>query len=53
MNQFANADIYQVVDDYAFLNLKETEPMSQQFENYGADGMIMLDNTGSYFILQV
>jgi hypothetical protein len=41
-------------DNYnEYFNLKETEGINSKFELYGADNMLMLTNSGSYFILQI
>lgn len=35
------------------MNLKLTEGINSKFELFGADNMLMLANSGSYFIVQI
>ena len=53
MGSFAAADIYNGEDLYAkWFVFVETVAKNVQFEFYGSDNLIMLLNSGSYFILQ-
>jgi hypothetical protein len=51
MGEFAKADIFSGEDAYGeYLNLKETEGINSKFVLFGANNMLMLTNSGSYFI---
>ena len=54
MSEFAKQDIFSGEAHYErFLNLVETVGINNLFEMFGADNMIMLTNSGSYYIIQI
>ena len=53
MSNFAKQDVYSGEEYYPkFLKFKITEAMNAQFEFFGSDSMIMMTNSGSFFIIQ-
>jgi hypothetical protein len=54
MGEFAKADMFSGEDAYdEYLNLKETEGINSKFVLFGSDNMIMLTNSGSFFIAYI
>jgi hypothetical protein len=53
MSDFSQADIFNGEEYYADnFNLIETLAKNAQFELYGSDSMLMITNSGSFFIIQ-
>ena len=53
MSEFAMQDVYSGEGYYDdTLTLKVTQAMNAQYEFFGSDSMIMLTNSGSFFIIQ-
>jgi len=52
MSEVAGADIFSGEDLYGWLfGLIETFAKNLQFEKFGSDNMLMLTNSGSYFVI--
>ena len=51
---FANLDIFSASDFYSdHLKFVDTSPLNDAFNYYGIGNLIMLVNSGSYFVMQL
>ena len=52
MSEFSSQDVYSGEGYYdEHLELKVTQAMNAQYEFFGSDSMIMMTNSGSFFII--
>ena len=51
--EFANVDLFSGEKLYELINYTETDPLTDNFEQFGIGDLNYLMNSGSYYVVQV